>query len=300
MGKLFDAIFESVVARHDYLTGDLVKFRPNYKSCDAYKSMSTELKKEVDDLATCGLNIKVVQVGDKLSGASAGNQFKTSDSYVITIAADQGGTRIYGKVTVSSDMIDKIPSDDINLSPIPDEWKRKEKITIKPEVLKVDNNHITRKTDKGNGKATPTEYKLPESTTLKKDNELLGMLYEAASNPNRLSDSEKHQITNKLTIYGLDGNARFETAGQALRALTSALDELGFDLDAVTNDVDFSRAHHEPGYKAQKMLSFRRKSMSGDPFDEEPEIENSMISFNFENLGRNPGGKDIEVVAYAS
>jgi hypothetical protein len=25
-----------------------------------------------------------------------------------------------------------------------------------------------------------------------------------------------------------------------------------------------------------------------------------MISFNFENLGRNPGGKDIEVVAYAS
>lgn len=300
MGKLFDAIFESVVARHDYLTGDLVKFRPNYKSCDAYKSMSTELKKEVDDLATCGLNIKVVQVGDKLSGASAGNQFKTSDSYVITIAADQGGTRTYGKVTVSSDMIDKIPSDDVNLSPIPDEWKRKEKITIKPEVVKIDSNHITRKTDKGNGKATPTEYKLPESTTLKKDNELLGMLYEAASNPNRLSDSEKHQITNKLTIYGLDGNARFETAGQALRALTSALDELGFDLDAVTNDVDFSRAHHEPGYKAQKMLSFRRKSMSGDPFDEESEIENSMISFNFENLGRNPGGKDIEVVAYAS
>lgn len=300
MGKLFDAIFESVVARHDYLTGDLVKFRPNYKSCDAYKSMSTELKKEVDDLATCGLNIKVVQVGDKLSGASAGNQFKTSDSYVITIAADQGGTRIYGKVTVSSDMIDKIPSDDVNLSPIPDEWKRKEKITIKPEVVKIDSNHITRKTDKGNGKATPTEYRLPESTTLKKDNEILGMLYENASNPSRISDSERHQITNKLTIYGLDGNARFETAGQALRALTSALDELGFDLDAVTNDVDFSRAHHEPGYKSQKMLSFRRKTTSGDPFDEEPEIENSMISFNFENLGRNPGGKDIEVVAYAS
>ena len=300
MGKLFDTIFESVVARHDYLTGDLVKFRPNYKSCDAYTSMSSSLKKSVDELASCGLNIKVVQVGDKLSGASAGNQFKTSDNYVITIAADQGGTRIYGKVTVSPDMIDKIESDDVSLPSIPDEWKRKEKITIKPEPVQIDNNHITRKTDKGNGKATPTEYKLPESTVLKKDNDMLSMLYEASARPNLISDSERHQITNKLTAYGLDGNSRFETAGQALRALTSALDELGFDLDAVTGDLDFSKAHHNPGHKANKLLSFRRKSTDGDPFNEEPEIENSRISFNFENLGRNPGGKDIEVVAYAS
>lgn len=300
MGKLFDTIFESVVARHDYLTGDLVKFRPNYKSCDAYTSMSSSLKKAVDELASCGLNIKVVQVGDKLSGASAGNQFKTSDNYVITIAADQGGNRIYGKVTVSSDMIDKIESDDVSLPPIPDEWKRKEKITIKPEPVQIDNNHITRKTDKGNGKATPTEYKLPESTVLKKDNDMLSMLYEASARPNFISDSERHQITNKFTVYGLDGNSRFETAGQALRALTSALDEVGFDLDMVAGDLDFSKAHHTPGLKANKLLPFRRKSTSGDPFDEEPEIENSRISFNFENLGRNPGGNDIEVVAYAS
>jgi hypothetical protein len=77
------------------------------------------------------------------------------------------------------------------------------------------------------------------------------------------------------------------------------LDSLGFELDAVTNDVDFSRAHHQEGYKAQKQLVFRRKGVMNDPFYQGPEIENSRISFNFENLGRQ-AAKSIEVVAYAS
>lgn len=302
MGKLFDQIFESVISKSEiggFTNGASVKFKSNYKSAAAYKAMTDELKQQVDDLAKSDRNLIIVQVGDKLSGASAGNQFKTADNMVLTIAADDGGRRTYGRVTVSPEMVDLIPDDGMNLPKVPDSWKRKEKITIKPEPVEDYSKHITRLTDKGDGKNTPANYKLAESTVLKNDNNLLGMLYEATVNPTMVSDSERHAITDRFTQRGLDGNGRFETVGKALNAVTSALDELGFDLDMVSNDIEVSQAHHHQGMKGQRLIAFRRKSPSGDPFEEGPEIENSRISFNFENLGRN-GGNDIEVVAYAS
>jgi len=181
MGKLFDEIFESVVGRYEaggYLPGDVVKFRSNYKTCAAYKAMPTDMQREVDDLANCKLNIMVIQVGDKLSGASAGNQFKTADTAVITIAADQGGGRNYGRVTVSPDMIDRVYSDGTNSPSVPDEWKRKDNVNIKPKPVEDFSDADNRKTDKGNGKNTPTDLKLAgESTLLKKDMHNLAELY---------------------------------------------------------------------------------------------------------------------------
>jgi len=181
MGKLFDAIYESVVSRTDiggYLPGDCVRFRKNYKTSGAYKAMSSDLQKQVDELASCGLNIRVIQVGDRLSGASAGNQHKTGDNVVITIAADQGGGRNYARIAVSPDMIDLVEYDNINQPPIPDEFKRKERINIKPEKLVDDASHITRQTDKGNGKHSPGEYKLAESVDHRQDFKNLEGLYE--------------------------------------------------------------------------------------------------------------------------
>lgn len=112
----------------------------------------------------------------------------------------------------------------------------------------------------------------------------------------RISDKDRHRITNVVTKYGLDGNGRFQTIGEALRALTDALDEMGFDLDMVS-DHSIAQAHHQPGSKGSNMLSFRRKNLSGDPYSEEPTIENSRISFNWEDV--NSDGL-FEVVAYAS
>ena len=183
MGKKFDVIYESVVSRYEvgagYLPGDIIKFRSNYKSCAAYKAMSTDMQREVDDLASCKLNIAVVQVGDKLSGASTGNQFKTADNAVITIAADQGGGRNYGRVTVSPEMIDLVSSDKTNLPPIPDEFRRKDNVNIKPKPVEDFSDADNRKTDKGNGKNTPTNLKLAgESTVMRKDMDNLSALYE--------------------------------------------------------------------------------------------------------------------------
>jgi hypothetical protein len=147
--------------------------------------MPSTLKKEVDELATCGLNIKVVQVGDKQSGFSAGNQFKPAGCAVLTIAADHGGGRTYGRVTVTTDMVDE--SDGVL---VPDKFKKKDVVIIKPMELKVDPNLITNVTDKGNGKNTPTNLKLAGESKSWEDTKELGMIYENMT-PSRLMNDEK-------------------------------------------------------------------------------------------------------------
>lgn len=165
MGHKFNSIFESVVSRFTcggYLPGDIIKFRPGYKKSAAYNAMPTPMKKELDELINSGLNIRVVQVGDIMSGASAGNQLKTALTAAITVAGDYGGGRHYGKITVTADMIDIADSDNTNFAKIPDQFVKKNRINIKPEVV-IPN---------------PTNVKLGESTILKNDNEAMAALWE--------------------------------------------------------------------------------------------------------------------------
>jgi len=188
MGKKFDAIYETVISRSEaggYLPGDCVKFRTGYKNTETYKHMPSTLQREVDELDKCGLNIKVVQVGDKQSGFSTGNQFKPAGCVVLTIAADHGGGRTYGRVTVTTDMVDI--SDGVL---VPDKFKKKDVVIIKPMELKVDPNLITNVTDKGNGKNTPTNLKLAGESKSWEDTKELGMIYENMT-PSRLMNDEK-------------------------------------------------------------------------------------------------------------
>jgi len=302
MGKKFDAIYESVVSRSEaggYLPGDCVKFRAGYKNTETYKYMPSTLKKEVDELATCGLNIKVCQVGDKQSGFSAGNQFKPASMTVLTIAADHGGGRTYGRVTVTPDMVDI--SDGVL---VPDKFKKKDVVIIKPKKLEIDPNLITNVTDKGNGKNTPTNLKLAGESKSWESTKELGMLYESMMRgEDTITDRDRQDITQALTQAGLDGNGRFPTVGRAINKLSEVLDDLGYSLDPVY-DERIPKAHYATpesgGFKGQNLLSFRRKNMSEDPFNEEPQIENSEISFNWENLGGTGENAKFEVVAYAS
>jgi hypothetical protein len=77
-------------------------------------------------------------------------------------------------------MIDRVYSDGTNLPAVPDEWKRKDNVNIKPKPVEDFSDADNRKTDKGNGKNTPTDLKLAgESTLLKKDMHNLAELYES-------------------------------------------------------------------------------------------------------------------------
>lgn len=196
MGKKFDKIYESVISVTNYggyAPGYIVKFRPDYKTNLAYKALPTYLRDEVDELVNSGLNIKVVQVGHNKSGDSAGNSFKTADNVTVTVAADQGGGRFYGSVTVPSEMIDLV-SKDAFTAPIPDQWVRDDKTDYKPRVHKDDNTHITRQTNKGSGiggKNTPGNYSLPttnvklkgESARFNQDAENMSLIYEGMNAP---------------------------------------------------------------------------------------------------------------------
>lgn len=181
MGKKFDEVFESVIQRYQaggYLPGDIVKFRDGYKSSPTYNAMHSKMKEELDNLATSGLVIRVVQIGDKLGGQSSWNQHKTADSIVLTIAGDQGGGRSYGAITVSPDMIDCADQDN-NTPDIPDQHRRKDDTIIKPKKYDMEAKFITNVTDKGNGKNTPTNIKLAgESKLISRDNVELTSLYE--------------------------------------------------------------------------------------------------------------------------
>lgn len=189
MGKKFDKIFEAVVSRYQvggYLPGDIVKFRANYKSTPTYKAMHTQMQKELDELANSGLNIKVVQVGSKTYNQSMANDHKTADNVVITIAGDHGGGRHFGSITVSPEMIDILDSSDPT-PPVASQFYRDDEkyLNGKAEEWKADQQNITRVTDKGNGKNTPTDLKLAgEGTRLKIDNDNMAMLYEKKNSPN--------------------------------------------------------------------------------------------------------------------
>ena len=177
--QIYGSVMESVNRRNDvggYLPGDVVKFRKDYKSNITYKSMPSTMREELDELVKSGLNIKVVQVGDRLSGVSAGNQFKKADDVIVTVSGDQGGGRYYNTFTVGIDMIEPVLTNDPNPT-IPDQFYRDDSkyMSGKAEEYVADMQNITRLTDKGNKKNTPTNLKLAgESTSITKDNNTLG------------------------------------------------------------------------------------------------------------------------------
>jgi len=184
---IYDSILESVNKRNDvggYLPGDVIEFRKDYKTNITYKSMPSTMRDQLDELIKSGLNIRVVQVGDRLSGVSAGNQFKKADDVVITVAGDQGGGRYYDTITVGADMIEPVLVNDPSPS-IPDQFYRDDSkyMSGKAEKYVDDMKHITRLTDKGNRKNTPTDIKLGESKTINKDNAVIGNILEEMYSP---------------------------------------------------------------------------------------------------------------------
>ena len=186
--EIYDSILESVTSRSGsggYLPGDVIEFRKDYKSNATYKAMPSTMRQELDELVKSGLNIRVVQVGDRLSGTSAGNQFKKADDVVVTVAGDQGGGRYYNTITIGTDMIEPVLTNDPNPS-VPDQFYRDDSkyMNGKAEEYVVDMQNITRLTDKGGKKNTPTNLKLAgESAMLSKDNNTIGDILNEMWNP---------------------------------------------------------------------------------------------------------------------
>lgn len=116
------------------------------------------------------------------------------------------------------------------------------------------------------------------------------------SDETKITTSERNKISAAFAKVGLDGNGRFEKKEQGLAAVTSVLDQMGFQLDMVSGDMIM-------GDKGNRTFIFRRKNDPGqDPFSEKPEISNSRIAFVWENMGSSSpdASSRFEILAYAS
>lgn len=165
--KKFETLFEAAMNRYQrggFLYGDRVEFVDGFKTHDEYKELGQNVKDLLDQMANSGLHIRVTDVKNKYPSVTAGNPNQSTGQVFLDIALDSGGGRYTHLCTIPSCLVTHI-DDGHNLPPIPDEFRRKNKFTIKPEPVEQDEEHITRQTDRGSGKLQKTELDLPQSNT---------------------------------------------------------------------------------------------------------------------------------------
>lgn len=162
--KKFETLFEAAMNRYQrngFLYGDRIKFVDGFKTHDEYKSLGQNVKDQLDQMVNSGLHIRVTDVKNKYPSVTAGNPNQSTGDVYLDIALDSGGGRYTHLCTIPSCLVSPI-DDSPNLPPIPDEFRRKNKFTLKPEELEQDEEHISRKTDRGDGKLKPTDLETPE------------------------------------------------------------------------------------------------------------------------------------------
>lgn len=109
----------------------------------------------------------------------------------------------------------------------------------------------------------------------------------------KIKSSDRAKISNALhTKPELGGTIKLDKKEKALTIINDVLSKIGYQLDMVSGDILL-------GDKGTRLLPYRRQIKSEDPFTEGPEIENSRISFTWENLGT-PEQKKFEIIAYAT
>jgi hypothetical protein len=166
MQKKYLTLVEAYLSRYmrgGFQVGDVFKFNDNFKSSDSYKKLGQNTKDLLDQMIETGLHVRVVGIKDTTSPRYPGNPQTSSNDVELTLALDNGGGRYTHYVNILPDL--GTPETFYpNLPPIPDAVVRKGKVNIKPEELeKMD--HISNKTDRGDGKLTDTEISLPTQNT---------------------------------------------------------------------------------------------------------------------------------------
>ena len=117
---------------------------------------------------------------------------------------------------------------------------------------------------------------------------------EDLSQSSTINKKERIKIQNALHKSNvLGGNTKVDSISKGLFEVGNALDACGFNLQMVTGDMIL-------GPKGNILLSFSRKGENS--FVDGVEIENSRISFTWENLEKVEGGfegkKRYEIIAY--
>ena len=132
--KKFVSLHESYMRRYErggFLVGDVFKFNDNFKNSDEFKSLGTNTQELLQQMIDSGQHVRVV-------------------------ALDDGGGRYSHHVSIPSNLGQ---SEEFypNLPPVPDVFKRKSDVVIKPEEAET--------TQAPEARDGNTERELPDSNT---------------------------------------------------------------------------------------------------------------------------------------
>lgn len=167
MAKKYLTLVENYMKRFErggFLVGDIFKFNDGFKSSDSYKRLGQNTKQLIDDMLETGLHVRVVGINDTNGQRYPGNpQTSSSADIELSLALDNGGGRYSHYVTLCP-TLGQPESHYPNLPPIPDAVIRKNNVNIKPKELEKQ-DHISNKTDKGDGKLSDTNLSLPTANT---------------------------------------------------------------------------------------------------------------------------------------
>lgn len=174
--KKFLKLVESVNTRlttGGLLVGDVVKLVKNIKTTDFYKKCENEaVCKAIDDLCTTDKNIRVVAIKPKYPSSQPGTTENRSGEFWAEVAVEiaPGYCDLQNRITICGNCVEPCSSYP-NLPDVPDSFKRKEKINIKPKPVEEDEESApyaqTRKTQQGD-KLAASDTSLPtKNVTLK-------------------------------------------------------------------------------------------------------------------------------------
>jgi hypothetical protein len=119
--------FESLRESGPIQTWTLIKLKPNAKS------VKPSEQHKVDSMKNSTKNIVVIGAGDAELTKTGEKEIKT---YVISSEITYGFDDVNSRVLVSADSFDVIKKD-INLHPVPDDIKRKNSSSSKPEKIQA-------------------------------------------------------------------------------------------------------------------------------------------------------------------
>jgi hypothetical protein len=164
---------------------------------------------------------------------------------------------VYYKKLMASDSVASVPFEKFKGSWAYGEWIKKPSTKKDIEDVKADIKRFSYMNEKNYTKEMWIGMKTEQ-------------LKEAELKLDKISNSERNKIHNEFKKLGVDGNGRFGNVSKGISVVSTALDNVGFDLDMVTGDILL-------GDKGSRMLPYRRKNVG----QENPEIKNSRIVFNW-------------------
>lgn len=144
MRNKFLTLVENNITRYTnggMLVGDIVKLADGYKTHEAFKDLSKDMQKAIEDFFKANdLNKRIVNIKTYYPTSAPNNDDNRGSCFTVEVAAETAPGRYdkEHKISVPNCILTVVPQDGANLPPVPASLKKKEKINHKPVAPEED------------------------------------------------------------------------------------------------------------------------------------------------------------------